>query len=351
MPTRTYVIIDGLHDPALARQLSEAWLLAGFANAVDVSGQNAWLAPLEDSRKKALSEANVDQAAAIARTFGIELRDRVGNTFKPDNPLPAMLDRMEKEYRQRLATSLMYGLPALALHYLGPLLATGGGKQTAAMLYPWLFELLLVGWVCFATAWPTFWNAALAVRSLRAHGDLLTACIVLAAWVPSAVGVFSLPFASEPLIQSAQAGGSGVMFHFALAAVWLNVAQRWLFYRRATRVSGRASLMLAGFGRLIVIWLAVSVVAIATVGWARGLAVALVLPPLLSLGAANRWSPGWSLALPVGAFGVLLLAGDQILPGALPGVKGLEFEIAAGFGLMMTTVFALGWRRLGTRAT
>jgi hypothetical protein len=340
MPTRTHVILDGLQDPILARQLSAMWHRAGFANAVDVSGQSAWLAPVEGD---ALDEAAVDHAATIARTFGIELRDRVGNTFKADNPLPPMLQRMEKESRQRLATSLMYGLPALLLHYLGPLLATGGGTETRSLLYPWLFEMLLVGWVCFAAGWPSLWNAALAVRSLRAHGDLLTTGVMLAAFVPSAAGVMSLPFAREPWVLSTQAGGSGVMFHFALMAVWLNVSQRWLMFRNADRLAGRASLMLAGFGRLIVVWLIVAVIVGATIGWARGLAVALLLPPLLSLGAVNRWSPGWSIVLPVAAFAVLLMAGDRLMPGTLHGVRGIEFEVAAGFGVMMTAVFGVSW--------
>ena len=53
-----------------------------------------------------LGEADVDRAAAIARRFGIEVRDRVGTTFKADNDLAALHGHMAYEYKSRLATRL-----------------------------------------------------------------------------------------------------------------------------------------------------------------------------------------------------------------------------------------------------
>jgi hypothetical protein len=336
---RTHVILDGLQDPHLGRDLSVRWAAAGFDNAVDVAGQCAWLAARDGGDGAAIDETQIRHAAAIARAYGLEIRDRAGQSFEPENDLDALRGRMVYEYKSRLATALMFGLPALALHYLGPTLA-GGRGGAVDMIYPWLFELLLVGWVCLAAGWPILWQAALAAVHLRATADLLTASIIAVAFTWSAIGVVSLLWATDPWFTTEP--GQGPMFYAADLAVILAVSQRWLAHRAAVRIRGRAMLMIPRFSRVVGLWLCASIVVTSTGGWESGLAVALIFPPMIGLGAINRMSPGVTMLLPVCAFALVLLIG----PGAmsLP-VEGVRVEIAAGFALTMTLVFATGWSR------
>jgi len=343
---RTHVILDGLQDPVAGRALSARWSEAGFDNAVDIAGQCAWLSLGVDIGaggcvEDALTESDVDRAAAMGREFGVELRDRVGKTFQAKNELASLRGQMVYEYKSRFATAVVFGLPALGLHYMAPVLA-GGGGEARWMAYPWLLELLLVGWSCLAAGWPILWQGMVALVHLRATGDLLVMLTIGVAFVPSAVGGLSLVVTGEPWFGAPLEGG-GPAFHAAVLALMLAVGGRWLVYRFADRLSGRANLMLAGFGRLIVAWLGVSAVVMVMVGWEWGLAFAMLMPSFISLGAINHWSPGWSVVLPVVAFGGLFLGGEGVVGLSL---EGVQIEAAAGFGLMMTLVLAVGWSRL-----
>lgn len=334
--TRTHVILDGLQDPGLGRKLSAAWVKAGFVNAVDVTGQCAWLEPDAKSGLSELKEEHIDGAAAIARGFGVELRDRVGSTYRPDNDLASLRKQMAYEYKSRFATALVFGLPAIALHYAAPVLS-GGGDDPRAMVYPWIFELILVGWACLAAGWPILWQGALAAIHLRMTADLLTTLIVLASFLPSALGLFSMGLWERPRV----IGAHGPLFFAAMFAILIATLQRWLAHRAAARLGGRVTLVPVGFDRLVALWIAASIVVMVVLGWRWGIAVAMVFPPLLGLGAVNRWSPGWSLALPVLAFAGLMLASERAIH---IDVSPVAIEVAAGFGWMMSIVFALGWR-------
>jgi hypothetical protein len=288
----------------------------------------------------ALTEVDVGRVAGIARRFGLEPRDRVGEAFRADNDLAALRNRMVYEYKSRFATAVVFGLPALGLHYLGPLLA-GGGQSSGAMVYPWLLEMLLTGWACVAAGWPILWQGALSLRYLRATGDLLTTTIVVGAFVPSAVGVLSLAAVDRPWFRAEWAGG-GPAFHAVVFALWVAVLQRWLAHAAGDRLSGRSGLMIAGFGRLVGVWLLLSAAVGAAGGWRWGLSLAMLLPPLASLGAIHPWAPGWSAVLPVFGFAVVLLLG----PGALGlQLAGVQVEVAGGFAAIMVAVFAVGWAR------
>ncbi len=346
---RTHIILDGLQDPLAGQALSAAWAGAGFHNVVDVAGQCAWLAPgggalNENDEGGVLTEGDVDRAAAIARRFGLEIRDRAGKTFQPDNDLASLHERMAYEYKSRFATAVVFVLPALAMHYAGPWLA-GGATGARDMLYPWLFELLLVGWACIAAGWPILWQGVLSLVNRRGTGDLLTSLIVVAAFVPSALGVVTLIATGRTWLGASGSGvpGDGPAFHAAGVAIALAVLGRWLAYRVIANLSGKANVMLLRFGRLIVLWIAASAVVAFLMGWHWGLAFGLLLPPLASLGAINPWSPGWSAVLPVAAFSVVFLLG----PGAMRvSLESVQTETAAGFALIMTLFFNAGWRRL-----
>jgi len=346
--TRTHLILDGLQDPKLAQTLSKRWMEAGYENAVDPCGMSGWVSKSEAEKRakpqaeleggRELTEKDVDRAAAVARGVGVEVRDRVGSTFKAANDLDAMRKQLAYEYKSRFATALMFGLPAIALHYVGPVLS-GGGSESRRMVYPWMFEMVLVGWACLAAGWPILWQGALALLHLRATGDLLTAVAVVVPFAASALALFSMSWRVEPMWLGLEHGGP--LFYASMFAMILAVLQRWLAHRAAARLGGRATLLLSPFGRLVFAWLVFATVIACTRGAGVGLAVALLLPPMISLGAVNRWSPGWSMVLPVVAFAVVLLLGSRVLP-----VKssGVEIEIAVGFQLMMVVVMGLGWR-------
>jgi len=342
---RTHVILDGLEDPGRAQELSRAWVLAGFPNAVDLSGQCAWLAKKHERRSGSqegdmgpLSELQMGQAVSIARVFAVELRDRAGGTYIAENELGALRRRVQCEYRHRVAVVIMFGLPAVALHYLAPYLAGSGDPRDMAL--PWLFELLLVGWACIAAGWPILWQGALSVLYLRASADLLTSVVLVTSYLPSAVGVLAVTFVEEPMFDTTL--GRTPMCYATILALGLAVTQRWMMHRATPRLSGFATLMLRGFSRLVAIWLILMIFVGFAMGWRWALSIGMLLPPCLSLGSVNRWSPGWSMALPVFAFTVLLL----IAPSALRlSVEGVEVEIATCFGMIMTMVFALGWAK------
>ena len=350
--TKTYVILDGLEDCDTGRSLSKRWAQAGFHNAVDVAGQCAWLAVAgdeteEDSVLTPLNETTLIQAADIARSYGLAVRDRIGNAFNPNIELPLLRRQMAGEYRSRLATTLVFGLPAVVLHYLGPILA-GGVVEPRSLTFAWLIEGLLVSWGCIAAGWPILWQGGCSLVRLRTSGDALTTLIVLFAWGPSMIGLTSLLFTDQPwLIDVSTDGGDGLAmglaFHAAMAAVFVAVLQRWLVYRHVDRLAGNADLMIPKWHMLVFLWLMLSLGVMAFSGWFWGLATAMLLPAVAGLGAINPWSPGWSAVLPVFGFAGVFLLGPTVMQRP---VSTVAIEIAAGFNLIMTLVFFMGWRAL-----
>jgi len=329
--SRTHVVLDGLTDTAHARELSARWAAMGFRNAVDLSGQCAWLS--EDDQP--LSEARMAEAAQLARAFGVEPRDRVGRAFVPDNELPALRRHLRYEYKARVAQLLMFGLPAAAVHYLSPMLAAGGGEPRS-MLYPWLFEALLVGWVAIAAAWPVLYQGLLSAMHVRMTCDLLSTALVAAAWLPSVFGTISLLWTDAPWF------GDAPMYHAALYTIALVVLQRGLVHRCATQLAGRANQVLPRVGRLAGLWLVAAVVLALTRGWAWGLAVGMLLPNVVALGGIAKRPLGLSSLLPVIAFALFLPVGSAALQ---VDVDAVVVEIAFGFGLMVTAVYAWQWRK------
>ncbi|MDX1682348.1 MAG: hypothetical protein R3336_04430 [Phycisphaeraceae bacterium] len=334
---RTHVLFDGLQDPAHARALSQRLTAAGYANTVDPTGQSGWIAA-EDGHP--LTEEETLNAVAITRAFGIELRDRAGRQFRAENDLDNLRHQTAREYRARLAQGLVFGLPALLVHYFGPVLAGAGASEPGGMLYPWLIEGVLVGWACLVAGWPILWQAGLSLIHLRPTGDLLTASLVLLSFIPSAVGVIALAFTDTPWMPA-----DGPFFHATLALVVLATAQRWWIYRLAPRLAGRADLLPRGISRILLGWLMLAVAVLVLTGnWPLALAVGLLMPPMAGLGTVNGLTPGITTLLPIIAWtGFWLIAPASLVPSTA------EIEIAAGFQLVMLVVFWLGWRQLPER--
>lgn len=351
MERATFVILDGLQDPMHARDLSARWARAGLLNEVDIAGQSAAIR-LDATDKPSITEEDVQRAAAIARAYGVEPRDRAGETFKPDNDLALLRDQMRREYRARFSQALVFGLPALAVHYLEPILASGGGHNAGSLAFPWLLQLVLVGWAIWVAALPIIWQGIWSLIHLRPTADLLTTAIVLLAYIPSAFGVASLLFINEPWFgvavrhmgaDVAAVPLAGPAFHLAIMAVMLATCQRWLMHANIAALAGRAQYMMKRCATLIAIWLLAVIVLLFLQGWHAALCFGLLLPPLLSSGAINRISPGWSMALPVLAFAPVFVLGPRALPMATQ-AHLMRFEIAAGFAWLMVAVMVVGWR-------
>lgn len=338
--TRTHVILDGLQDPQHGQELSKEWARTGFENSVDVSGQCAWLtAGYLRKEVPELTEADVDRAATVARAFALEVRDRAGSTFVAQNDLQALRDRMAYEYKSRFATALVFVLPALALHYLAPVLAPGAGSSPRDMMYPWLFEAILVGWACIAAGWPILWQGGLALVHLRMTADLFTSLILAGLWLPSAGGVVVLILGWPPWF-----GVAGPGFYACGYTLIVAVFGRWMAHKYADRIAGRVDLMIRGYRAWLVVWMLLSIGVIMK-DWRLGVATAMLLPPLTSLGGVNRLAPGSSAALPVLAFTVVFLLGPRALNLSL---EGVQVEIAFLFSFLMTLVHARGWARFKT---
>ena len=350
-PVRTHVILDGLTDPLLGGEMSRRWAAAGFDNGVDVAGQWGWLAAGGKSQVPSvkgeepevqgpgleLTEAEVDRARSIGRAFGLELRDRVGNTFVGSIRAEPLRTALVKEYRSRLATVLMFGLPVLLLHHTGPFLA-GHPDQPHAMMIPWVIELLLTGWLSIAGGWPILWQGALSLMHFRATADLLSSALILGALVPSAIGTLGMVVGIEPFF-----GGDGPACDVAVYVLVVAVTQRWMLHRSAARLEGLSMLMPMRIGTLIVAWLVAMALVMGLVGWSGGLAVGLLLAPMAAAAAINPWTPGFTSLLPTIGFTVLLLI-DPVVAGY--SVQGVHVEVAAGFALIQTVVMAAGWSRL-----
>lgn len=345
---QTPVILDGLQDPLIAQALSARWVEEGFDNRIDVSGQSASLSfgpePDSDVDPTALTETDADRAASIARQYGFEARTRAGKTFNANAAIADLRRQVTYEYKSRLATALVFGLPGIALHYAGPILA-GSATNARAMAYPWLFELILVGWACVAAGWPILWQGGLSIVSLRPTGDLLSSAVILAAIVPSALGVLSLVVATDPLFIDATHGPA---FHAAAFALILALTQRWLAHRSADRIAGRADHIPQHIGRLIAGWLLVCAAVWCLAGWWAAIALGILLPPMIGLAAVNPWTPGWSCALPVVAIAPLLVLGGRVLGETFDSVR---IEAAACFGLVMIVVMHCGWRAVPARVS
>jgi len=336
----TYAILDGLQDPAYAQALSRRWHEAGFENRVEPARQRAALAPGPGDGRPCLEESDLDRAARIARPFGIELRERAGGTFIPDNDPEALENQTRREYRARFAQALVFGLPALALHYAGPLLAGGAASEPAGLFYPWLFEALLVGWACLVGGWPILWQGALALVHLRPTGDLVTALVLLLTWLASAAGVLGLALGLAPWF-----GQAGPLFHATLFALLLAVGQRCLLYRYLDHLAAGGPWLLRGHRHLAGGWIAGALATGLFLGPRLGVAVALVLPPLAGLAAVNPYTPGPAALLPAVAFALLLILGPTRLEMTL---HGAEIEAAAGFGLIATLAIGRGWSSLSS---
>ncbi len=320
-PYRFTFILDGLGDPIVARDLTRAVheTLSVIARA-DPAGM--WL---EIEAGQPIDEAMSDRVAAITRRFALEPRDRIGSSFVSSVTAEQLRQRMAYEWTSRWATGLIFLLPAMALHYLTPILAQG------SRLIPGMIEGTLVIWALIAAAWPIAWQGLLALRARRMTPDLFT---LVGLAVSLVAGLAAVVVARENTL------------HITSMILMATTTQRMIISRRAGRLEGCAHLMppsrwllgLVLIGAMVLIWF----------DFAGAMAMLLAMPALISLLSINR------LAHPLGAMippllmcGLLAMAPAVFPEDYLAG----RVEAAFAFNVLLTLIYgaALGGHRLDTR--
>ncbi len=305
--SRRMLILDGLQDADVARGVSARLSGAGLDNRLDLGAQ---LLEVE-------AEADDPRIEGILAQFGL---------------VPRVESR--EAWRRRLGRCCLV-LIALALLGAAVEVVIAAGMVGAGWR---LGHVVLLLGALYAGE-PVITQALAAARALRPSGDLLTS-LVMAIAAGLAVGDAAGWAAAE--------GGAAAM-PLAVAALALAMGQRWLSHRMAEHLAGRADAMLRWWHRLVGGWVAGSAVVGIVAGWPWLMALLLVLPPMLALGAINPWTPRWQMALAPLAFAVVLAgpAGalgavesrpwPHPLPPLLPGVVAVVFQC------VMVSVMALGW--------
>ena len=127
-----------------------------------------------------------------------------------------------REFKYRFAQSVVFGLPVLALHWLGP--ALGGAE---APRWTGLFQTLLAGWVIYVAATGMiFEGAILLARRLRITLDFIVATVATTLYVVTVV-------AWAMLLVRRDASRVPTLFHHAviLLAAWCGARWAWLSSR------------------------------------------------------------------------------------------------------------------------
>lgn len=139
-------------------------------------------------------------------------------------PTPDWLSRpladRAREHRYRFAQGMVFGLPVVALQYLGPLL---GGAEAGRWIG--LFQALLAGWVVYVSA------TGMLVEGLLRHGrsiDFPVALLALSVYLTSLISWLGLIFQGRPF-------GLPPAFHITVAILVVWTGLRWWWLTRQTR--------------------------------------------------------------------------------------------------------------------
>lgn len=321
-PFRFTFMLDGLGDPIVARDLTRTVheTLAVVARS-DPAGM--WL---EIESDHPIDETMADRIALITRRFGLEPRDRTSSSFVSSVTAGQLRQRMAYEWTSRWATGLVFLLPALALHYLTPVLAQG------SRLIPGMIEATLIVWSLVAAAWPIVWQGLLALRARRITPDLFT---LVGLAISLIAGLISVIVAREnPLNITAM---------LIIAAT----TQRMIVCRRAERLDGCGHLMppsrwLLGIvliGAMILIWF----------DFDGAISMLLAMPALISLLSINRLTHPFGAMIPPLLMCCLLAIAPAFFPEAY--LAG-RVEAAFAFNVLLTLIYgaALGEGRLHSRS-
>ncbi len=308
--------MDGLGAPSQAQVLSGA-VFRELALPARADPAGMWL---EVQSPGPMTESVADQVALIARGQGLDLRDRVGGDFSPSVTETDLVRRLSFEWTSRLATALVFLIPALLLHYLTPRLATG------SLLIPRFLEAVLVGWSLIAAAWPVLYQAALSLASLRMTPDFYAAAVMLIAFAHGLFAwVVNAPSAS---------------FFVTAYAILAMTLQRTLLWRTQPRRAGHAHFMLPS-SRLLGSLLLVGC-ALMPFDLAGAFAFLLSVPAMLGALSINRLLPGFLTPFPILMFAFFLATSQWLLPAlGAPGPVLGRVEAAFAFCVVISLLLGL----------
>lgn len=292
----------------MTRDLAEK---LGVVSRCDPAGM---LLEVECGEGAVIDEAFADKVIEVARHWGIEPRDRVGSSFVSTISADALRKRLESEWRSRLATGLVFLLPAMLMHYLKGYLAG------ATNYVPNGIEAALVGWVIVASCWPILYQMMVSVFSFRMTPDLFQGTLIIVSFV---AGVWATV-----------RGEAATTFHITAFAVLSIALQRMVVWKNAARTAGRGHLMLPFSSVLVVLYVA-SIVVMYLFDFSSGLCMMLAVPAMLGLLAINRLGHPVTWVIPVFLF-VALLGVTPVAFGDSVMMTAGRVEGAFGFVVLIT---------------
>jgi len=266
--------------------------------------------------QQVIDEAFADKVVEAARHWGIEPRDRVGSSFVSTISADVLRKRLESEWRSRLATGLVFLLPAMLIHYLKPILAG------ATNYVPNGIEAVLVGWVIVASGWPILYQMMVSVFSFRMTPDLFQGTLILVSF-----------FAGVWATVTDQAETT---FHITAFAVLSMALQRMVVWRNAARSAGQGHLMLP-FSSVLMVLFVGSIIVMCLFDFAGGLSMMLAVPAMLGLLAINRLAHPVTWVVPVILFVALVEVGAIVFADSEVMMAG-RVEGAFGFVVLITVL-------------
>lgn len=102
-----------------------------------------------------------------------------------NNLLSRPLEQRKREFQYRFAQSVVFGLPVIALQYVGPML---GGISEERERWIGILQLLLTGWIVYVAAAGMVFEGILLVRQ-RFSLDLVIGLIAIGVFLYSAASV------------------------------------------------------------------------------------------------------------------------------------------------------------------
>jgi cation transport ATPase len=127
-----------------------------------------------------------------------------------------------REFRYRFAQSAVFGLPVVALQYLGPSL---GGAESGRWIG--LFQALLAGWVVYVSSGMFFEGFIHALLRYRPTADFIVILLAMGLYLASLATWFNLVMGRRWFAP---------MFHWAVLLILAWAGFRWAqLHRRRTR--------------------------------------------------------------------------------------------------------------------
>ena len=138
-----------------------------------------------------------------------------------DDLLSRPLDQRIREYRYRLAQTLVFGLPVIALQFFGRSLGGAEAERWVGAL-----QAILTGWIVYVGAAGMLFEGTILLWQGRLTIELLVAITVVGLFLYSAIAVTGVIFRGELWYRP-------LLFHWVVALLALWCAWRLVELRRA----------------------------------------------------------------------------------------------------------------------